>query len=273
MIIRSTNARAALLCGLLYLICVVICSRIGTLAQTLVLLPLALILPGLMVVLASVDVPNYSVAEIVALGFGVNVALLIVGGAILNALPNGLTLDSWLAFTVCITVVSLVARFVRRARLASAEQRPSTGVPDWRLWLRAHVKTLSLCAASLLLVVGSLALAQYAERNQHEPFTQMWVLPASSADQQLHYSIGIRNQEEVPTHYRVRALVDGSPAATDMLVNVAVDESRQLDLPLPLSTKSGSVLEVFLFRDDGNAADISAAPYRYTKIHIDGQPR
>ena len=135
---------------------------------------------------------------LLTLSFGI--AILTLGGLLLNLLPGGLTLPAWVVYVVGVTVTGVAVLAVRRrARTAEiARQRLMAHAVPARPRIRIRTKDVVLIAVAL--GVGSLALgiARVAAVTEPTPaFSELWLVP--NPDAPSNVEIGVRSSEDAAT--------------------------------------------------------------------------
>jgi hypothetical protein len=180
-------------------------------------------------------------------------AILVVLGLVLNALPDGLDAQSWrwslIAVTLGASVTALtVGRWRGKSTESSAYRRPAVG-------------TVYGCVAAVVLLGGGLVLARQSAltHDQATRFTQLWTLPGARPGEVAY---GVTNDQGRTQRYELRASVRGRRKVffRSGWFNLAAGRSRTGTLTLPL-TKSRMVR--FDLFEPG-----AAAPYRSTKLLV-----
>jgi hypothetical protein len=189
-----------------------------------------LILPGL--ALAIIHRPSRALRrlDLFLIGAALSLACVVIGGLVLNLLPFGLGRASWLGLTAVLLIA--IAALARDT------------LPPLRSesWVRPRAGQVVAMAAAGALVVLALVIARAGVKQPAEPFTAVWIAPASSGVVQ----IGLDNREGAPMSYRVDVTVDGSVEAT---FPVALEPGERWTTPLPVPNPSGPRTEVLVYLD------------------------
>jgi uncharacterized membrane protein len=233
--------------------------------------PAALLLPGYAITAALV-VARLGLVERAALSISVSVSAVVLGGLLLNVLPDGLQSTSWRALLWLITIAGALVAFRRRARTATTE---GTAVGDalvamrWQAWLavarKLRARDLIMVAAALLVVLVATGLAiRSAAQHENQRFTQLWIQPSASgqSNQPLAAQIGITNDELTAQQYRLVVTVDGKSYQTYQIsLRPDAEWQQTIRITLPAQASVASV-DAALYR--------TAAPTKvYRHVHLD----
>lgn len=217
--------------------------------------------------------------ERVALAIGLSLCIVILGGFVLNALPDGLSRNSWALYLTSVSLVACAIATVRRgafallrhgqieagspaapaqdvvapqAGLAATGDRPSgraAGLP------KVHVAMLGLAG---VFVAGAFLVAQLGVAGQPRPgFTDLWLLPDSDG-----VTVGIDNHEGAAASYRVVLSVDGRDVHTWASAVVEDGGSWQAHYALPAKPATHTDVDAALYRP----ADTT--PYRQAHLTV-----
>jgi hypothetical protein len=190
-------------------------QEVGWLRAVLVL-PLVLFLPGY--VLAAALFPGrgagLKVEERAVLSIGLSLALVALGGLLLNQTPWGLQADSWAALLGLFTLGAAVVAVLRPLRPASGVGTAGDAEGDpIPLQLRAPVGVrhgLAFAGAAAILA-GAVAIAHQGAQAQQAAtgFTQLWLVPSAPGAAGGALRLGVRSAEPHPATYSLRVTVDG----------------------------------------------------------------
>lgn len=213
-------------------------------------------------------------AEKVAMSMGLSFSLAIVGGLLLNLLPEGLSLGPWGGLLGGITVAAAGGAALRSG-LGRRPTGPDEATPELAPSAESHGTSRSLRRGSLpraqvamlaiagLLLVGSFGIARLgAAVEAHDPFTQLWMVPNLTG---TNLNLGVTNNENRPTAYRLVLTQDGKTIGAWADLTLADGETWSQVVPLSLGRDTHR-LQAQLFR----AADVAA--YRETHADVRYRP-
>lgn len=222
----------------------IVCAAVALLMPVevisfLFLAPLAFFLPGYAIIAACLPRWRVEPALRAAASLGVSLAVLALGGLILNYL-GGLRPLPWALLMVLIVIGSC-----RRAALV----RPRRGGGEPRLTLPRPQGVAPLLAVALgVLAAGaSLALAFHpVSATKAVGFSELWIDTGASPDR---FKVGIGNQEHTALGYGVIAHIVGAEAVTRH-VELKPGERRVLTIPVKGRRKPGPLrVGVTLYRE------------------------
>jgi len=210
-----------------------------------------LILPGWAICRAIFGEEALGLPERLAISGCITIAVLVLVGLALNALPGGLDRVSWSWSLIAVTLVASGVTLVSRR-----SGTPITGGSHWPgigTWLGALI--------ALILMVAGLALARHSAVKHDEAtrFTQLWMLPGASAHV-IDY--GVTNSEGRPDRYALTATINGSHRAllrSGWFV-LGPGKSRSGTISVPLHGSPTVILDLY------KAGGPSGSPYRSTKL-------
>jgi hypothetical protein len=187
-----------MLLGMLAIVlAVVICLNAGnTVVRTICAVPLALVLPGLMLTGAAFPARSLGVVQWVLFSLGLSVIVTVLAGFVLNALPGGLQAAPW-AIALCALSVAagLLAILRRPARVYAV--RSGTGVT-----IRSQGGSMALFGLAGLVLAAAFLVNALAAPSHASTFTQFWLTPAGPVAPRLVH-LGIHSEEGTPMRYRV----------------------------------------------------------------------
>lgn len=236
----------------------------GEVVRVVVGLPFVLVLPGY--VLSRAVLPRTvagsghrgcSLLERICWTLALDVALLVAGALLLNALPAGLTRTSWVVLGILVLLVAgLVA--VRRERAPGSYRGGPRLLP--RTW--PPPRRLVMSGAAVVIAGAAIGLAVFGEATKAAPgFSQLWLVPeapagpapagparaAASETAQL----GVYSDEDATRQFRVEVRPDGEPAQTwSFSLDPGAQWQQSVEVPGSVRT------EALLFRGT------DPAPYR-----------
>jgi hypothetical protein len=194
-------------------------QEVGWLRAVLVL-PLVFFLPGYVLVAALFPGRGAGLRaeERAMLSIGLSLALVALGGLLLNQTPWGLQADSWAALLGLFTLAAAVVAVLRPPRPApggspqgTAEGGGGAAAP-LRLLPPLGVRHGLAFAGAAAILTGAVAIAHQGAQAQRVAtgFTQLWLLPsAPSGTGSGALRLGLRNAEPRPETYSLRVTVDG----------------------------------------------------------------
>lgn len=199
------------------------------------------------------------------LSIGLSVAIAIIGGFLLNLLPEGLTPRTWATVFAIVIIVLVVVVITERFYVHNQGfQQNTPHVPGRRLSLRQ----VCLFGLAGLLVAFTLAFSVHSAEQQPSPgFTQFWMLPPNLPGQSCAVQLGIRNFEGTSVTYRVVMTVNGVPVQTWSSIALASQQEWDHVVPITLNqvkklTKNTEI-EAQLYR-----MDTSSVVYRQVHIYL-----
>jgi hypothetical protein len=160
-------------------------------------LPLALVLPGYALSASAFPRRALGAAERTVLTFGLSLAVLALGGLVLNWAPSGLQARPWALLLAAVTLGTSAGALRRRMR----QRRAATGPRGTRLSVRQAL-TMALAA---LVAAAAVGVARAGAAQQATPgFTQLWILPVDDANDDA-VRLGIGSMEAMRMAYGLRA--------------------------------------------------------------------
>jgi hypothetical protein len=185
----------------------------------------------------AVGLTTSSALEHVVVVIGASLAVVVVGGFVLNILDL-LTPTGWALWLLAV---------VLSCSYVAGRRHETPGLPRWS-WPsgleRRHAAAFALAAS---LTTGAYALAVWDETSQQQfKYTEFWMLPSPS-DGSL--SVGIRSKEDTKQRFDVEVAVDGRPFAVFRPIEIAPGELWTREIPVPQRTGAQKA-EARLYRLD-----------------------
>jgi hypothetical protein len=216
--------------------------EVGWLRAVLVL-PLVLFLPGYVLVAALFPGrgAGLRVEERALLSIGLSLALVALGGLLLNQTPWGLQTDSWAALLGLFTLGAAAVAVLRPPRPApgggpagDAEEGPA----PLRYLPPAGVRPSLAFAGAAAILAGAVAIAHQGAQAQRTAsgFTQLWLVPSASAGAggAGAMRLGVRSAEPRPATYSLRVTVDGVQTESWPAIVLAPGQTWETNVaPLP----------------------------------------
>lgn len=161
-------------------------------------LPLVLIVPGAILSGALTHSSQDRAADQILSTLGYSMAVLAVGGVLLNVFTFGMQPITWLAY---VALIVLGGEGVRRVRGRQGIHLNVRSVHPVRL------ERAALCLLVPVLIGTAFAVAIYgAHRQDSRGFAQLWIIPKAG---QARYQVGVSSNLERPTDYTVNLAVAG----------------------------------------------------------------
>lgn len=213
----------------------------GGLVRGLMSVLLVFVLPGRALLAAWFPHRLAQTPENILLTIIASIAVTTIGGLLLNLLPVGLVTQTWVMWLGGVAAINTVIALLRALRAPGEVAAGNAAI------LRPAQALLMV--AAVVIVVGGMVVARGGALSQPRAgFTQLWMLPASTADA---ISIGVRNEEGVPVTYRL-VVRQGEATIQDRdAILIEPAQSWSLTVPLPLETLGAELpIEARLYRTD-----------------------
>lgn len=223
-------------------------------------LPLVFVLPGYALTSALFPGQALEFPKRLVFSLGLSLALVVLGGFLLNLTPTGLQASTWAPLLGGITLAACVVTFIRRRRrgIAVAELQGgwSSGF-SFRQGLLLGLAALVVCSAFAVSIVG-------AKQQPHPGFTELWILPATEANAKNAVSLGVGNMEAATMEYRLAVKEDGRVVKEWLSIDLNPNEKWNVTLELPqLNLLSAIKVEADLYR-----ANAPTSIYRYVVLWL-----
>ncbi len=213
-------------------------------------LPLVMVLPGYALTSALFSRQVLGIPEYLLFSLGLSLTIVILGGLALNLTPFGLRANSWAVFLSTITLSASAVALVRRRGQSSIFSTFSifSIVSEWSR-VRGIVLTFRqglLLGLAVLIVWGAVAVSIIgAERQPHQGFTQLWILPAGrAANAKNVVRLGMSNMESKSMQYRLTVNMDGKVVKEWSSIDLSPNEKWQTTLVLPQTMHTTGTLKV-----------------------------
>jgi uncharacterized membrane protein len=201
------------------------------------------VLPGYAIASAVFDLRTWRLAERILLSVGLSIAIVIVGGLLINLIPLGLETTSWGALLGNITAGGAALALIRWWKKpthappdpAMALGQDESSPPD-TYFASPLVRVMAM--ASVVAVTGAFAISLVTA--QHTPpagFTQLWLLPPANSSS---VQIGVRNQEKTTKVYNLQLTASGASVYTWYYISLKPGQSWTGTAPLPAQVANSS---------------------------------
>lgn len=230
---------------------------------TILALPFVLVLPGYTLLAAAFPRRSPGVIDTILYSIGLSLAIVILGGLLLNFTPFGLEARSWSVLLGGFVIsASIVAYLRRRGAEPSSERQAFAGrslaIGTPRSWL--------LYGLAATIAAGSI-VATTISANQQESaqgYTVLWILPSDSAGQEREVILGVNNRRSTTTSYILVVSVNGKEAHRWKTITLQPDQHWESTLALPsVRGVSGERVEAALYR-----SNVPSAPYRHVTLWL-----
>jgi uncharacterized membrane protein len=207
---------------------------------------LVLVLPGYALTSALFPRQALGIPERLVFSLGLSLAIVLLGGLVLNLTPFGLRAGSWAVFLTGITLGACAVALVRRRGqdISTSGWLGDIGL-TFRQGLLLGLAALIVCGAVAVSIIG-------AERQPSPGFTQLWILPVGGAANAKHVvRLGMSNTESKAMEYRLAVNMNGKVVKEWPAIDLSPNEKWEATLVLPQTGHSGTArVEAMLYRTD-----------------------
>jgi Protein of unknown function (DUF1616) len=210
--------------------------------RLLVALPLAFVLPGYAVVAAAFGPRRLELTQTLMLSLGCSLAVLCLGGLILNYLPGGIQTASWAALLALVVVLACCGAALHRREAGPGEEALLLPRPPRPRWVDI------LCGAVVLaLAAGAIGLANTPlPAGDAAGYTSLWILPAGTAGDAVR--LGVSSSEQGRRSYLLQLQVGDGPKETISRFALRPGDERAFTVPVALSGHGPALVSGLLFR-------------------------
>lgn len=203
---------------------------------------LALVLPGFALTVAF---PRGMLGfpERVTVSLGTSLAILVLGGVLLDWGPGGIQAIGWLALLGGTVLVTGVIALGRRA------QDPAERLaPRYPLHERVSLRSMVLMVVSALVVTAAILVARDGALHQrHEPYTQLWMLPTERLALTA-VQLGMQSGEPNTETYRLELTIGDTVVGVWPEIVLESGESWATSATLPGADAAEPWIEARLYR-------------------------
>jgi uncharacterized membrane protein len=213
-----------------------------SMVQAILGLVVILVLPGYVLVELLMGRRTLGTSQHLFMSLITSVAIAILGSLLLNQLPLGVRLDSWVALYVSATAGGGLLAWLLRNR------RRGTTTVTHRVPVR--ISQLVFIGVAVAIAAEALMLAHApAAPENYTGYTMMWLTPVQGeAANQLQ--LGIDSKEFASTQYKLELRVDGQIAQEWATIELAPNQQWHASLALSEDQMGSSTLEANLYRLD-----------------------
>jgi uncharacterized membrane protein len=203
-------------------------------------IPLVLFVPGFIVTMILFPWSRLSIPERLLLSIGLSIALVALGGLILNLTPWGLQPSSlWIAFVVGLVIGIAILFYARRTWWREGIAFPKNANFNARQWV--------LMALAALMAVMAFRVARTpAPQNGLEGYT---LLSAQAAGTPNSIRLGVRSEEFKETKYQIKYQFNGKVHDGPML-DLNPGQTWEQVVSIPVEDLGGKSFTVLLYRLD-----------------------
>jgi uncharacterized membrane protein len=206
-------------------------------------LPLIGILPGYVLMLAVVPRRSLGIAERLVFSVGGSLAIVVLGGFLLNWLPGGLQPSSFLLMAGGFTLIASIVALLRSSvHVVDESVRTNMGIGR-------KVACGILYGMAAAIVISAVAVAwNGAAQAPTLGFTQLWMVPDTNDQNTLH--VGITNQEGTAAVYRLQLEADSVVVQTWAPITLNPGEQTKLIAELPARYNGTHNVAAALYRSN-----------------------
>jgi uncharacterized membrane protein len=205
-------------------------------------LPLAFVLPGYAILAAAFGPRRLESTHSIMLSLGCSLAVLCLGGLILNYVPGGIQTASWAILLAVVVVAACAVGALRRRR-----EDPAEGEPPVRRRLRPRPIDVVCGVVVVALTVGAIGLANTPlPAGKAGGFTSLWILPTGAGEKAVQ--LGVSSSEGGQRRYVLEIQVgEGQPKTVARLALRPGDE-RAFTVPVDVSRGESTLVSGLLYR-------------------------
>ncbi len=226
--------------------------------SVLLALPLIFFVPGYMLTAVLTHTRRLDIFHRLALSLGLSLTLDILGGFLLNVLPMGLRMQSWIVLLSCLTLVfALAVLYLRRGMVYVSEREdhvvqrrePRTPTTHFIFWTRVRDGFVFALAITLVILSLMYATRSVAE-GPHVGFTQLWMLPPSHKAQTCVVNVGIHSFENGPVTYHASITMNSAQTMSWPTLTLAPNQLWERSVAVTPTTAKNMFVEMRLYRND-----------------------
>jgi uncharacterized membrane protein len=211
-----------------------------SLIREILAVPLVLLVPGGLLVMMLPSRPADPFFQL-ALAVGLSIALCIMVGLLLNALPQGIDSRSWACALGLMSVTEAVVVTVQRVRAGVTLSDSLSSILG-----PAGPKAAVFAAIAVLAILGGLVAIVAWERsdaeaaNSAEEFSELWVQPASSGA----VVVGVHSDTSGTKSFRLSVNAPGKPTES-FTFTLKSQQTWTHEIPVPPHTTARVLISLF----------------------------
>jgi uncharacterized membrane protein len=201
-----------------------------------------LLLPGYSLTVMVFSANTLGEPERVVFSLGLSLAVVAIGGLVLNLTPLGLQPLSWavLLGSISLGASGLALRRQRRSTVEEAEAIPSK--------FKINLKQFVLFGLAALVTVGAIWVAGAGESHYKYPgFTQLWILPANDVSRNA-FRLGVSSHEPAVVKYRLQVKVGENIILEWGSIELEAGDSWETMETIPAELADTGKVEAILYR-------------------------
>lgn len=197
---------------------------------------MVLVLPGYVFSLALFSQLEFIARLLVTLA--ISIVLVILGGLLLNMVPQGLNVSTWIVFLLVVIGVGVLLAWRARSSQAGA---PALSLP------KLNLRVVLWMGLSLAFVALAIFVSQLATSRQDKAFSMLWA-NYNQNDPTLPLVIGVENQEGAPTIYHMVVEVNGT--AYKKWDKISLENGKTFETNVTFSQPPSTAVRVLLYRSE-----------------------
>lgn len=210
--------------------------------RTAVALPLLFFIPGYAATVALFPRDLPEIQERFLISLGMSLAIVILGGLLLNLTTGGVRTELWTLWLGGVTLVACLTALLRRPKQPiSARRRLNFAIP--------FDQGVFIILVTLGVIVAMGIATSSAQQQKPSNFTQLWILPVDGENSGT-IRLGVTNMESVTIRYRLK-LGSGSHVLREwQSIDLAPGEIWETTVSVPGNSFYTHTIEATLYRLD-----------------------
>jgi uncharacterized membrane protein len=206
---------------------------------------LGFVLPGYMIMCATLQTRSLKTSEKITVTLGTSMAAVVVGGVLLNFSPWGLTTLGWVLWLGGITLAAGLIAILRRLLTKSERPLHERAKPN-RLRKVQFVPLLSI--GLIVFIVAGYQTVHSTIEQPRPGFTEFWFVPDESSD--MDAFVGVINNEHRAESYCLEVVTDDWTIYEACPIKLSSGEKWEVKLRLSADMYSRGGIVARLFRSD-----------------------